>query len=430
MTEAIREIRETLQKMNLNKQYHTEHVYYPRERFPEASPDPAYSRSRSKSRPIGKSKSVKKVGSKYNHYDYDQEKEGTLMPIKKLPLPQKASNYHSDAFLTKKEERLKSLRALKQNQEMAEVKDRPTINKYDFQKYRPSFQERIIKNNGYRELSEKKKERELSRTKPDQKELKECTFKPNIAGSNRRRDLSRSISKNHSETRGKSPSELIAWRGEKENRLASLRISVSKDINQHEKNECTFKPELNKRSLKLAKSHNKISQYQSGGSHLYRDETSNLLDEDSMPIKKPKQSFVKEYLAKEKQDFYKPKINKKTSEIIENGYKIPKTKDRPLRPELTRKYGPEGWKYTKSGYVFRGNYSLSPDRPSVYTGPRDEEGIKRRFRKEAQPRPRVLSISQRDLRAGFSPSSGRAKSNKSISPARSGLKGRVEFRDW
>lgn len=47
-----------------------------------------------------------------------------------------------------------------------------------------------------------------------------------------------------------------------------------------------------------------------------------------MPIKKTKKEFIEEYIKKEKQEFFKPRINFNAQAIVEKGYNMAPPKNK------------------------------------------------------------------------------------------------------
>ena len=99
-----------------------------------------------------------------------------------------------------------------------------------------------------------------------------------------------------------------------------------------------------------------------------------------MPIKKGKREFIEEYMKREKQDLFKPKINQNARLITENGYNpsSPSNYLRPLSPRNASK--------SKSAKSASSNKPKSTvHKPKINSIQMTEDEIKQRYRNEAFP---------------------------------------------
>lgn len=306
--------------------------------------------------------------------DFDGGQEGRRVSTTGVP--------RFDRYLNDKKAKLSKLKKEQEMKEESEMKQVPTITKYDLPNDRVPVHKRDLakKSESRRQLHEDGERKKRMR------EYEECTFSPDI---NRPRSKSKDFDRD--EITGKSANELMDWKKERDSRVALLRLGTLREDDR----QCTFRPELNGKSKKI------MSRYENGG----------------MPLKQSKKEFVEEFIKKEKEDLFKPKINMNSYDIVEKGYNAPVPKETP------RKLKPKSEKKPKSA-------SKAKAAPTIHKNvtPRvgmTEELIKERYRTQAHPQLmhrhpssisksiKQLALSSRGLRPD-SPS--RAIRNYGISP--------------
>ena len=294
-----------------------------------------------------------------------------------------------DVYSAQKEARLEKLRRDYQEAEMQNLKTKPEISPYKLTKERTPVHQR----NYNKEAEAKQKMLEEIKRRNGTEKYKDCTFSPDIRKSVGDESLERD--------RGKTVEELLEWKKERDGRMALLRMeTVDKDAN-----ECTFKPKLNPKSKQI------MSQYETG----------------TMPIKQSKKEYIEEFLKREKTDNFKPRINSKTHEILQNGYRPGTAQIKPLRPTYLLKQQEDDQQRQKSRG--RNRSSRSASKSINLQKSLTEQEIIQKFRTEAHPSkskkkfgllsPRNVS-SSRNLpnsakKANGSPTPGKVSRNKSSS---------------
>lgn len=243
-------------------------------------------------------------------------------------------------------------RKLEQDQvELNEVKTKPDISPYNYKSL-----ERVPLHmrdyNGYADKRAEDQKRSLL-----VKELKnkdECTFAPNIN------------KKKSEQIRAKTPIELIEWKKEKDNMLAMMRMEKV-DING---SECTFKPSINEKSKRLMESKN----YNSG---------------NGIPLRKSKKQYINDFVKKEQEDLFKPKINVSSKRITKAGY------DKPAEIEVRQLKRKPVQNHPKSATFSRNpSKDSSPIRYEKQGNPLQltADEIIERYRKEAKPKKREKKV--------------------------------------
>lgn len=161
-------------------------------------------------------------------------------------------------------------------------------------------------------LDKQKKEmlkREQERKRAED-EMKECTFKPCLISqtSHVATAIQTQLAKQDAiapkevcTNSSRGPETLLQWKKDRDRKIAEIQAqNIDKDIE-----DCTFKPKISENSKRI------LAQAFSNG---------NCTTDSQMPIKLSKKDYVEEYLKKEKENMFKPKIGSKTNEIIDNGY--------------------------------------------------------------------------------------------------------------
>lgn len=248
-----------------------------------------------------------------------------------------------------KQEKLERLRLERDVQAAKELKHKPQITPYDYE----SLDRVPLHKRDYGNLAEKKtEEQKRNMLIKKLKEQDECTFSPNI-------------NKNKGENiRAKTPSELMEWRRERDNMKAMKRIE-NPDIGGAE---CTFQPSINEKSKRLAMNHN------SG---------------DGIPLRRTKQQYIEEYIKKEKEELFKPKVNVTARKIVKTGY------DKPAEIEVRQINRRPRQQPSKSTIQKR---NISRDTSSHRFDPEGNpismtaEEIIERYRREAKPKLREVKI--------------------------------------
>ena len=259
-----------------------------------------------------------------------------------------------------KQEKLEKQRREENKIVMSEVKAKPQISEYDYK----SLSRTPLHLRDYNNFAERKNEQMRNNIiNKEKKDFKECTFSPTIN------------KKTSDNLRAKTPNELISWKQEKDTNLALMRMENADQVGA----ECTFKPEINPKSRKIASNH----------------EGANL------PLKRSKHKYVEEFLKKEKDDLFHPKINVISEQIVKNGYK------RPVEFEVKQLKKKADQEKQRSLSQVKGNqtkrqYQIEEYKRTDYT-PTAEEIIER-YKKDAKPR-------RREIKRSFTPQQvGRAKS--------------------
>ncbi len=252
----------------------------------------------------------------------------------------KQSKDRFDVYLEQKEQRMRRLKQEYLAKEKAAMRDKPEIGDYDSEKPRTPIH---LRDGG--EILKKRQDAYQSniQNKASQ-ELDECTFSPELR------------SKNKGEAdNGRTAEALLEWKKERDERVALLRMAHT----EHDTGDCTFQPQISEKSRKI------MSSYNNG----------------AMPIKKGKKEFVEEFMKREKQDLFKPKINQNARSIVENGYTIapPRQEIKPLSP---KKKLPS--KSPRSTSIHKNKPTIHKPRQKL--GEKTEDEIILKYRKEATPR--------------------------------------------
>ena len=244
-----------------------------------------------------------------------------------------------EAYLAQREVRIEKLRRQYQEEENKNIKEKPDITPYELSKDRKP----VYKRNYVEESEAKSKALEEARIKKMIDQHEEHTYSP---------DIKKKTGYDYVE-RGKTVDELMEWKKERDGRMALQRMeNIDKNAV-----DCTFKPKLNNKSKQI------MSHYEAG----------------TMPIKQSKKEFIEEFLKKEKNDNYKPRINSKTNEILQNGYKLNNVEVKQLKPAYLKNEMKESMS-NKPSYRSK-SASKSPNLRIKIT----EQDIIQRFRYEADP---------------------------------------------
>lgn len=247
-----------------------------------------------------------------------------------------------------KQEKLEMFRFQQEEKAAKEHQFKPKINEYDYKSLnRVPLHMRDYQNFGEKRDEEQRK-RLLMRQLQDQDE---CTFKPNI---NKNEHL-----------RAKTPSELIEWKRERDNMMAMKRIE-NPDING---TECTFKPHINEKSKRIT------AEYNSGS---------------GLPLRKSKKQYVDEYLKKEREDLFKPKVNVNSKNITKSGYDKPaeievKQLKKKIDTNLLSKSTAQSRRPSR-------DYSTDNHHFDEHLTPLTAEEIIERYKREAKPQKKIQKI--------------------------------------
>lgn len=240
-----------------------------------------------------------------------------------------------------KEENLSKMRQEQERIRIKELTHKPEISEYDY----ISLNRVPLHKRNYNTFAEKRNEEFKRNTMLREiQESESCTFAPNI--NKRKMDT----------LRAKTPTELIDWKKEKDNTLALLRMEKA-DIQGHE---CTFQPKINEKSKRMVARHN-------GG--------------DGIPLRRTKNQFIEEYLKKEREELFKPKINVSSKKIIRGGYEKPAEIEVKQLKRTVRNKSAVNKKRTFSG---DGEENSQNDRR--YMSGMTAEAIIERYRREARPK--------------------------------------------
>ena len=266
-----------------------------------------------------------------------------------------------DAYLSQKKERMHRLQQEADRREAAELQDKPKITKYkgiQGVERLPIYKRdpRLIEDQKIQTIEQAMTQREID-------DLRQCTFKPDLSRSKSRKNghsqravNNRNDSDSENDTREPitAVNDLISWKAERDARVAMLRMGQvdGKDA------ECTFQPSLNPKSRQLTQ---------------HRDQTGLAL-----PIKQNRDAFVKEFLEREKQDMFRPKINSNAGEIRDTGYKL----GQGVPIKLPAKREKKDSSPPKSARSFK---KYRPTQHQKLAVDMDEETIKDRYRIEANP---------------------------------------------
>ena len=303
-----------------------------------------------------------------------------------------------DAYLSQRKEKLRRLQQDADSRVAANMQDKPNITKY---KGSQGVQRVPVHKRDPKQFEEQKISTiERAMTQKELDDLKQCTFKPDISKSRSRNIKSTSQRNIHqgpdsdAENEAREPAttvnQLISWKGERDARIAMLRMGQvdGKDT------ECTFQPSLNSRSRQLTQ---------------HRDKSSVTL-----PLKQNREGFVKDFIEKERQEMFRPKINSNAAEIRDQGYKLGQGVPIKMPPRRVKKE-PSPPKSVKSAKKY------NPTRHQRLHFDLDEDQIKDRYRVEANPdiiQGKSLSSKLRkqleSQRVGGSPSRS-YKSNRELS---------------
>jgi len=247
-----------------------------------------------------------------------------------------------DVYSAQKEARLEKLRRDYQEAELQHLKSKPKISPYNFTKERVPVHQRDFN----KEAESKQKLLEEIKRQNGKNQYEDCTFSPDLRKSAGEDSLERD--------RGKTVEELLEWKRERDGRMALLRMeTVDKDAN-----ECTFKPKLNSKSKQI------MSHYEPG----------------TMPIKQSKKEFIEEFLKREKTDNFKPRINSKTYEILQKGYKPSTAQVKTLKPAYLHKQ-----EENQQRHQSKNRNSRSASKSIKHQKSITEQEIIERFRTEAHP---------------------------------------------